>query len=59
MGICISANLFIPFEDSRGGEQITALHKILDCMSDTDTAEMRSGYKIGFKDSMALMMEIK
>ena len=36
-----------------------AVHKILDCISDTAAAEMRAAYKVGFKDGVALMQEIQ
>ena len=49
----------IPFEDSLSAEQIEVFHKILDCVSDTTAAEMRAAYKVGFKDGVALMMEIQ
>ena len=49
----------IPFEDSLGYEQIDVFHKILDCVSDTSAAEMRAAYKVGFKDSVALMREVQ
>ena len=31
---------------------------ILDCVSDTATAEMRAAYKVGFKDRANMMQEI-
>ena len=51
--------LCIPFENSLSEEHIDIFHKILDCMSDTAAAEMRAAYKAGFKDGIALMMEIQ
>ena len=51
--------LCIPFEDSLSEEQIDIFHKILDCVSETATAEMRAAYKVGFKDSVALMKELQ
>lgn len=39
-------------------EQIDMFHKLLDCVSDTAAAEMRAAYKVGFKDGVALMIEI-
>ena len=51
--------LCIPFEDSLDEDQIDVFHKILDCVSDTAAAEMRTAYKVGFKDGAALMIEIQ
>ena len=51
--------LCIPFEDSLSEEQIDVFHKLLDCVSDTAAAEMRAAYKVGFKDSVALMKELQ
>ena len=51
--------LCIPFEDSLNEEQIDIFHKILDCVSETAAAEMRAAYKVGFKDSVALMIEVQ
>ena len=51
--------LCIPFENSLSEEQIDVYHKILDCVSDTAATEMRAAYKVGFKDGVALMMEIQ
>ena len=51
--------LCISFENSLNEEQIDVFHKILDCVSDTVAAEMRSAYKVGFKDGVALMKEIQ
>ena len=51
--------LCIPLEDSLSEEQIDVFHKILDCVSDTATAEMRAAYKVGFKDGVAMMREIQ
>ena len=51
--------LCIPFENSLSEEQIDVFHKILDCVSDTAATEMRAAYKVGFKDGVALMMEIQ
>ena len=50
--------LCIPFEDSLSEEQIDVFHKILDCVSETAAAEMRTAYKAGFKDGASLMREI-
>ena len=51
--------LCIPFENSLNEEQIEVFHKILDCVSDTATAEMLSAYKVGFKDGAAMIQEIQ
>ena len=51
--------LCIPFEDSLSEEQINVFHKILDCVSDTAAAEMRTTYKVGFKDGVIMMQEIQ
>ena len=51
--------LCIPFENSLSEEQIEVFHKILDCVSDTAAAEMSTAYKVGFKDSVALMIEVQ
>ena len=51
--------LCIPFEDSLSEEQINVFHKILDCVSNTAAAEMSTAYKVGFKDSVALMIEVQ
>ena len=49
----------IPFEESLTEAQLTTFHKLLDCVSDTAAAEMRAAYKVGFKDSVALMKELQ
>ena len=51
--------LCIPFEDSLIEEQIDVFHKILDCVSETAAAEMRTTYKVGFKDGVTMMQEIQ
>ena len=51
--------LCIPFEKALDEEQIDKFHRILDCVSDTAASEMRAAYKMGFKDAVALMREIK
>lgn len=51
--------LCIPFEDSMSEEQIDVLHKILDCVSDTAVAEMRTAYKIGFRDGVTMIQELQ
>ena len=51
--------LCIPFENSLNEEQIEVFHKILDWVSDTAADEMRSAYKVGFKDGAAMMQEIQ
>ena len=51
--------LCIPFEDSLSEEQVNIFHKILDCVSETAAAEMRVAYKVGFKDGVKLISEIR
>lgn len=51
--------LCIAIEDSLSEEQIEVFHKILDCVSETAADEMRSAYKIGFKDGATMMQEIQ
>ena len=51
--------LCISFEESLNEEQIDIFHQILDCVSVTAAAEMRSAYKIGFKDGANMMQEIQ
>ena len=51
--------LCIPFEDSLSEVQIEVFHKILDCVSETAADEMRSAYKISFKDGATMMQEIQ
>ena len=50
--------LCIPFENSMSEEQIDIFHQILDCVSETASAEMRAAYKVGFKDGTELMKEV-
>ncbi len=50
--------LCIPFEESLSEEQIDIFHKILDCVSETASAEMRAAYKVGFKDGAEMMREV-
>lgn len=49
--------LCIPFENSLSKEQIDVSHKILDCVSDTVAAEMKTAYKVGFKDGVESILE--
>lgn len=49
----------IPFENSLNEEQIDVFHKILDCVSETAADEMRSAYKVGFKDGATMMQGIQ
>ena len=51
--------LCIPFEDSLSEEQIDVFHQILDCVSETATDEMRSAYKVSFKDGATMMQKIQ
>ncbi len=52
-------SLCIPFEESLTETQLTAFHKLLDCVSETAAAEMRAAYKAGFKDGAAMMREVQ
>lgn len=49
----------IPFEDSLTEEQIIIFHKLCDLQSETAADEMRTAYKAGFKDGVALMKEVQ
>lgn len=49
--------LCIPFEESLTEAQLTTFHKLLDCVSETASAEMRAAYRVGFKDCMNLIVE--
>ena len=51
--------LSIPFKDSLTEAQLTTFHKLLDCVSETAADEMRSAYKVGFKDGATMMQEIQ
>lgn len=51
--------LCIPFEESLTEAQLTTFHKLLDCVSETATAEMRASYKAGFKDGATMMQKIQ
>ena len=51
--------LCIPFEESLTEAQLTTFHKLLDCVSNTAAAEMRTAYKVGFKDGAIMMQEIQ
>ncbi|WP_294472022.1 DUF6809 family protein [uncultured Ruminococcus sp.] len=51
--------LCIPFEDSLSEEQIVVYRRILDCVSETASAEMRATYKVGFKDGANMMQEVQ
>ena len=44
--------LSIPFEESLTEARLTTFHKLLDCVSETAAAEMRTVYKAGFKDGV-------
>ena len=37
-------SLCIPFDESLSEEQLTTFHKLLDCVSETAAAEMRTAY---------------
>lgn len=45
-------------ESTLNEEQIEMLHKLLDCVSNTAAAEMRTAYKVGFKDGAVLTREV-
>ena len=47
----------IPFEESLIEEQTITFHKLCDLQSETAADEMRSAYKAGFKDGVALLRE--
>ena len=49
----------IQFEESLTEEQETIFHKLCDLQSETAAAEMRAAYKVGFKDGVALMIEVQ
>ncbi len=51
--------LCIPFEESLTEAQLTTFHKLLNIVSDTAAAEMRTAYKVDLKDGVALMREIQ
>ena len=51
--------LCIPFEKSVTEDQIDVVPMILLCVSETAADEMRSAYKVGFKDGAAMMQEIQ
>ena len=51
--------LCIPFEESLTEAQLTTFHKLLDCVSETASAEMRFAYKVVFKDGATMMQEIQ
>lgn len=51
--------LAIQFEKSLTEEQATMFHNLCDLQSETAADEMRAAYKVGFKDGMALMNEVK
>ena len=42
----------IPFEESLTESRLTTFRKLLDCVSETAAAEMRTVYKAGFKDGV-------
>ena len=46
-------------EKSLSEEQIDVFHKILDCVSETAAAEMRTTYKVDFNDGATMMQEIQ
>ena len=48
----------IPFEKSLTEEQRITFHKLLDIQCETSADEMRTAYKAGFKDGVALITEV-
>lgn len=50
--------LCIKFEETLTDEQLTMFHKLCDLQSASAADDMRSAYKAGFKDGVALMAEI-
>lgn len=50
--------LCIKFEETLTDEQLTMFHKLCDLQSASTADDMRSAYKAGFKDGVALMAEI-
>ena len=51
--------LCIPFEESLTEAQLATFHKLLDCVSEAASAEMRVAYKVGFKDGATMRQEIQ
>jgi len=51
--------LCIPFEKSLSEKQIDVFHKILDCVINTYADEIRTAYKVDFRNGVALMKEIQ
>ena len=51
--------LCILFEESLTEAQLTTFLKLLDCVSEAASAEMRTAYKAGFKDGATMMQEIQ
>lgn len=49
----------IPFEESLTDEQQNIFHKLCDMQSETAADEMRTAYKAGFKDGVALLREVQ
>ena len=50
--------LCIKFEETLTDEQPTMFHKLCDLQSATAADDARTAYKAGFKDGMALMVEV-
>ena len=53
------SKLCIPFEESLTEEQLITFHKLLDIQGATSADEVRTAYKAGFKDGVALMRELQ
>ena len=49
----------IAFEKSLTEEQEIIFHKLCDLQSETAADEMRTAYKAGFKDGVAMMREVQ
>ena len=49
----------IPFEESLTDEQQNIFHKLCDLLSETAADEMRTAYKVGFKEGATMMQEIQ
>ncbi|MCM1227704.1 MAG: hypothetical protein NC320_09865 [Clostridium sp.] len=47
------------FEDQLTEKQIKMFHRLCDLQSETSADETRAAYKAGFKDGVALMIEVQ
>lgn len=48
----------IAFEESLTEEQEILFHKLCDLQSETAADEMRTAYKLGFRDGVKIMLEV-